>query len=118
MLSNLDLKFLLLIFLVSIFCKGFAQDRKFKGIWVEYKREVVGEPNSCNYTYKNSSVTSDLVFYFENDSLCSIEYENFHLYKLNNDTIRVFEYDRNGDNWNSSSFMTCKFYLSEESLII
>jgi hypothetical protein len=69
---------------------GFAQNSKLKGIWVEYKREVIGDTSS-KFSFNNRGIYPDIDYVFRKDSGYYIngEDENCNLFILKNDSLTL-----------------------------
>src|ERR1041384_5815955 len=76
-----------LLFFVVAFCAGIAQNKKLYGVWIEYKREVLGDTNSSKYTVDGKSLHPNLYF--------SVTKKDF----IYSDPLKtdLFEYAINGD---------------------
>ncbi len=86
------------ILFVSGFCAGFAQNKKLEGIWVEYKREVIGDTNTSAYAFNGNFQIGDIhqffsnheTFFYSNTVKSDFKHESF--YEFYNDTLFLMPY--------------------------
>lgn len=84
-------QYLTLISFICFFCSGVAQDNKLEGIWVEYKREVIGDTNQTAYTYNKKRLPfGDSYTFLEDGSYLFSNEDDENSYELVQDTLTLF----------------------------